>query len=544
MDVTVDTLVVGGGTAGGIVAARLSEDPARSVLLLEAGSDYPESLGDALCDPSVAVTAGANWDLRAIATEGTAAPPEAAARAARIARVFEIAARAGATFEPRPSVDSDGVRFPYPMAKVIGGGSAINAALALAARPEDFAAWATIAGESWSWDHVRPEVERLADWLPIEIPSDRELTAVQRGFLDASVARGFGRIDLAAADAGTTVGVGAIPKNLIAGRRASTATLYLDPARTRLNLAIRAHALVDRLLFERARGPLSELAVVGLEAIVAGERVRFFAREVVIAAGAIHSPAILLRSGLGASARVARLGIAPVIDLPGVGENLCEHPVVSLWAAPRAGFCRRGEMVHQVLLQARSSTTAPRADLHLIPLGGLPTERLPPLADIVGADLAIGLSTVVTTPDSRGRVEVESCDPFASPRVRLRLLAESADRERMQRGVRLAWELFTDDRLAAMREAPVVWSQSAIDSERALDHLMLATVRGGWHPVGTLRMGAVSDSMAVVDQAGRVHGVRGLWIADGSILPQVPSVPTNLTCMLVAERVAREFLAK
>jgi choline dehydrogenase len=550
-----DWIVVGGGTAGVILAARLSEDRGSRVLLLEAGPDYPRGLPAELLDASAPVTSGHNWDLLASAGEAEApGPAEPLARASRVlelvaARLGPGAASASASSPsfpsspapsrgaPAPGAQAAG-RFAYPMAKVIGGGSAINGALAWHARREDYAAWAAAGNDWWSWERVRAAMDRVErpgvdkGALPLATPGEDELTLVQRAFLDACRETGQPAVDLRQ---GTAPGVGMVTKNVAAGRRVSVNEIYLDAARRRPNLTVRGRCLADRLTFEPRGGAL---VASGVEALIEGRREHLAGGHVVLAAGAIHSPAIVLRSGVGAAAAVERAGGRPLLDLPGVGGNLADHPAVSLWAPPRAGACRAGEPVHQVMLQQHAGRAAALCDLQLFMISALPAARLPPLGDVIGADLACSISVVLATPRSRGRVELDGLDPLRPPRIQLNFLQEAADLERMVAGMRSAWRLLGHERLAAVLERVVVWDQGLMEAEPHLEKVMRANVRGAWHPVGTLRMGAAADREAVVDQYGSLHGCRNVTVADASILPGPPSVPTNLTCMLVAERIA------
>jgi choline dehydrogenase len=539
--VSYDDIVVGGGTAGAVVAARLSEERDRRVLLLEAGPDYPGEIPGDLRDATYAVTSGHNWDLQAILSEDDAAAATEQAQE-RIARVFQLASnRLGPGLgipKPAASGGGAGTRFQYPMGKVTGGGSAINGSLAFHARPEDYAVWAASGNDWWSWDKVRRSIERMAGAdagkpaLPMETAPAEGLTRVQGAFLEACREMGYPEVDLRP---GTDAGVGAIPRSLRDGERVSSARLYLEAARKRPNLTIRPRCLVDKLLFEPRDGALT---ANGVEALVDGQRCRFSGGRIVLTAGSVHSPAILMRSGIGAAEEIARAGGKPLLDLPGVGKNLMDHPSVSLWAVPRAGACVAGEPVHQLMLQRRSTAAAPLCDLQLFMLGATATEKLPPLRDVVGSDIAVGISVVLATSDSTGRVELQDCDPARNPRIYLNCLREASDLRRMMEGVRSAWPLLRGERLASEIERIVMWNQSIIDSDHLLERMIRSTARSIWHAVGTLRMGREGDATAVVDQYGRLYGCGNVTVADASIMPSIPSVPPYLTCMLIGERIA------
>lgn len=524
-----------------VIAARLSEDRAHKVLLLEAGPDYPSDVPAELLDGSGPVTSGFNWDLQALASDD----PSAALVSEPMARVSRVFQRASRHLAPEQSPTrlataqgDSGTRFRYPMGKVMGGGSAINGCLAFHARPEDYAVWKVAGNDEWGWQEVRSYLGRIegADQekpaLSIETEPWGGMTRAQEAFLGACSEKGYYRADLRQ---GLVSGVGVIPMSTRQGRRVSTAALYLQPARMRPNLTLRSCCLVDRLLWGGRNGGLS---ATGVEAIVDGRRHRFSAGRIVLAAGAIHSPAILLRSGIGAGEEVMRLGRQPLLDLPGVGKNLRDHPAVSIWGVPRNGVCRAGEPIHQVMLQQKSTDSGPFCDLQLFMLSALRTRTLPPLQEILGAELAVGLSVVVATPRSMGRVELLDNDPTHSPRIYLNCLKEADDLRRMMEGVRSAWRLLGSHRLRSIVERVALVDQSVIDSDLLLEKMIRTTVRGAWHPVGTLRMGREGDNLAVVNQRGQLFGCGNVIVADGSIMPALPSVPTNLTCMLIAEKIA------
>ena len=209
-----------------------------------------------------------------------------------------------------------------------------------------------------------------------------------------------------------------------------------------------------------------------------------------------------------------------------------------IWGTPRKGSCHAGEPVHQVMAQQRSAASETLCDVQLFMLSAVPTHDIPVLRQIAGSDLAIGISTLLATPKSRGSVEIASSDPTKNPRIYLNCLRKPEDLERMKEGVRSAWQILRHDPLNLHVDRLLFWSQSVIDSDVLLESLIRSMVRGTWHPVGTLRMGKKQDAMAVVDQRGQLFGCRNITVADASIMPAIPSVPTYLTCILIGERIA------
>lgn len=211
---------------------------------------------------------------------------------------------------------------------------------------------------------------------------------------------------------------------------------------------------------------------------------------------------------------------------------------MSIWGASKNGSCVAGEPVHQVMVQTKSSTCERLCDVHLYMLSAVRTQNVPGLRQIAGSDLALGVSAVLATPRSRGRVEIVDGDATKNPRIYLNCLQDAGDLRKMMSAVRAAWCILRREPLHAHIDRLLLWTQNIIDSDVLLENLIRNTVRATWHPVGTLRLGREEDAMAVVDQRGRLYGCRNVTVADASIMPTIPSVPPNLTCMLIAERIA------
>ena len=312
-----------------------------------------------------------------------------------------------------------GRAIPYPRGRVVGGSSAVNAAIALRGVPADYDEWASLGNDAWSWETVLPYFRRLEDdpdgaaevhgrGGPIAIRRwrEHELIPTQQAFLD--VCRRLGFPEVADHNHPDATGVGSFPQNRRGRLRISTAIAYLLPARERPNLTIRPNCLVHRVLID-------DLRAVGVEVESGGERAQVYGRRITLAAGAIGSPAILLRSGIGPKEALVDLGIEPAVDLPGVGANLSDHPVTRLLLVPKAGSCELETPLAQVVLRY----TAPGSDefndmqqviFSHVEVAGLGGERA---VAAVGAPLAIGLPVALERPRARGRLSLASADPGA-----------------------------------------------------------------------------------------------------------------------------------
>jgi choline dehydrogenase len=513
-----DIIIVGAGAAGCTLSARLTEDASVRVLLLEAGE---------------------------------AREPLAARIPAAYSLLFK--SRHDWAYETEPEPALGGRRLYMPRGKLLGGSSAMNAMIYIRGNPLDFAEWVASGAEGWSHDEVLPFFLRSEDQTrgaselhgvggPLRIEDPRSPNPLSEAFVAACNERGIpSNSDFNGA---TQDGAGYYQLHQKGGRRWSTANGYLFPALRRKNLQLRRGVHVRQVRIQGGRA-------LGVDYGVQGElRTAFATREIVLCAGAIGSPQLLLLSGVGPARELERLGIEVALDLPGVGRNLQDHPIAGIAQHSRhAVSLRNAESFGAILRYALTGTgplssnvaeagafvrspgarRAPDIQFHFAPAFFIDNGFVRP----PGHGFSIGPTLVA--PLSRGWLTLASRDPLTPPLIFGNHLSEPADLAALRWGVELARELAAASAFDAYRGEEYL-PGSRVQGAAAIEQHIRNTVTLLYHPVGTCRMG--KDALSVVDPELRVHCIRGLRVADASVMPCITRGNTQAPTVMIAERLA------
>ena len=512
-----DVVIVGGGSAGCTLAARLSEDPNRSVLLLEAGPDYtdlehtPDELKMGHRQEASDIESRFNWAYRGQGTPEQAVPMQVA------------------------------------RGKVIGGSGAVNGQVFLRGVPEDYDNWAAEGNDEWSFIKLLPFFRKLETDLDVRddfhgtdgpIPVRRlpreEFMPVNEAFHQATIAEGFPEDpDMNNPD---STGTGPVPMNNPDGIRTSAAMAYLNPNRHRLNLNIKANVTARRVVFDGDRA-------VGIEAESGGETFIVEGSEIVLCAGGIASPQLLLLSGIGPTRHLNEMGIPVVKDLPGVGQNLRDHPLITIELEPREGvkLATTEPRIHSGLrYTAEGSRT--RNDIQLFPSSFTGLRSGDPLQGrSPDRPQGMRITCILKLADSAGELTLTSTNPSDPPRLDYKYFETDWDRKRMREAIHLSLRLLEHPSFGELVERRISPTDYDVATDGALDAWLRQNVATTQHTSGTCKMGLESDSMAVVDQNCRVRGFQNLRVVDLSICPNVVRSNTNATAIVIAERAAGWF---
>ena len=504
-----DYIIVGAGSAGCVIASRLSDDPGKSILLLEAGPDYPEfehypdDLKFGYSQTASAVDAPHNWSFQGNTT------PE----------------------QPDP--------MPVPRGRVVGGSSAINGQVLLRGIPEDYDGWAAMGNDQWGFTDVLPYLRKLETDTdihddfhgsegPIPVRRFKEDTwlPAQKAFHAACRAQGHPHDpDMNHPESG---GVGPIPMNNPNGIRMSTSLTYLAACRHRLNLTVKPDVVTHRVIFEGKRA-------TGVEVESNGERFMVEGSEIILTCGAIGSPQLLMLSGVGPAAVLNGLGIPVVLEAPGVGHNLRDHPNIRVPVEVLDDFPLNPEDPRtQVAVRYTATGSDLRNDMQIMassfssPISGDPLEAE-----------GIRFTCILELAYGSGHLKITSTDPNVQPELNYNYFQDDPrDPARLREAVRKCVQVLEHDDYKPIVKRLLEPEPGELESDEALDNWLKRNVTTSQHISGTCKMGPDDDPMAVVDQQCRVKGLEGLRVADASVMPNCIRANTNCTTIMIAERVA------
>ena len=526
---TFDYIIVGAGSAGCVLANRLSEDPKTRVLLLEAGGKdtspmihIPVGYAQTLKDPKV------NW-----------------------------------LYETEPDPGTEGRPHAWPRGKVLGGSSSINGLLYIRGQTHDYDGWRQMGCAGWGWDDVEPFFIRAQNQEnsalpghgkggPLNVSDVTETHPVSDAVIEAGVQTGLEHRDV---NGPQQEGICYYQLTVKNGRRCSAAVAYLNPAKSRKNLTIATQALASRVIFEDRRAVGVAYAQNGVDKTARARG------EVILSGGAVNTPQLLELSGIGQPTRLADHGIGIIAASQGVGENLQDHYVVPMryrlkkgivsvneltrglrfarevakYAFQRKGLLTLSAAHIAAFIKTREDLLGPDVQYHILPASFPPSDGTGESTMALEDEPGLTIAPCQLRPESRGSIHIKSSDPTAHPAIVPNYLSDPLDQQTIVEGLKWGRLLSQQDALAPYMSHELDPGPDCQTDEAFLAHAR-ATGTTIYHPVGTARMGATGDPMAVVDHQLRVNGVTGLRVIDASVMPRLVSGNTNAPTIMIAEK--------